>query len=266
MTAVAAPDVAEPPILEVINLHKRFGDQQVLRGVDLRIETGKITVIIGGSGSGKSVLIKHLVALLRPDEGEVRFHGHDLFQMKDSEILQARKHFGRLVQAGALCDSMNVYDNIAFPLREHRKMNRAQERATVLGRLEELNLQGAEKKFPAELSGGMRKRVALARATVLEPEILIYDEPTTGLDPMLIAQVDDMIAATQEKHKVTSVVISHDMASTFRIAHFIAVLHEGRIVEYGTPAQLRNSANEVVRRFIYTSGTGPLQAEARAPA
>lgn len=266
MTAVAAVAEAEPAILEVVDLHKRFGDQQVLRGVDLRIETGKITVIIGGSGSGKSVLIKHLVALLRPDQGEVRFHGRDLFQMKDAEILQARKHFGMLFQAGALFDSMSVYDNIVFPLREHRKLTRPQEEALVLGRLEELNLKGAEKKFPAELSGGMRKRVALARATILEPEILIYDEPTTGLDPMLIAQVDDMIAATQARHKVTSVVISHDMASTFRIAHFIAVLHEGRIVEYGTPAELRKSSNEVVRRFIFTSGTGPLQAEARPTA
>jgi phospholipid/cholesterol/gamma-HCH transport system ATP-binding protein len=245
----------EVPILQVTGLHKSFGDQQVLRGVDLRIETGLITVIIGGSGSGKSVLIKHLVALLRPDQGQVLFHGRDLFTMRHDEVLQARRHFGMLFQNSALFDSMSVFDNVAFPLREHRKLSRADERELVISRLEELNLFNVEHKFPSELSGGMRKRVALARATVLGPEILIYDEPTTGLDPVMIAQVDDMIAETQERHHVTSVVISHDMASTFRIAHRIAALHDGVIVDYGTPDHMRSSHHPVVRAFIETSGT-----------
>lgn len=252
----------QEPILEVVGLHKAFGAQKVLRGIDLRIETGRITVIIGGSGSGKSVLIKHLVALLRPDAGEVRLHGRNLFTMGPDDLLDARRRFGMLFQAGALFDSMSVYDNVAFPLREHKRLNRKDERELVLARLEELNLFNVEFKFPNELSGGMRKRVALARATVLDPEIILYDEPTTGLDPVMIAQVDDMIAETQERCKVTSIVISHDMASTFRIAHQIAMLHEGRIVEAGSPDEFRNSANENVRAFIFQSGTGPLKGAA----
>jgi phospholipid/cholesterol/gamma-HCH transport system ATP-binding protein len=259
------PAGPEVPILEVRNLHKAFGNQKVLNGVDLRIETGKVTVIIGGSGSGKSVLIKHLVALLRPDEGEVLFHGKDLFAMNTHDLIAARKSFGMLFQNAALFDSMNVYENVVFPLREHRKMGRDEERALVIKTLEELNLFDVEHKFPAELSGGMRKRVALARATILGPEILIYDEPTTGLDPMMISQVDDMIAETQARHKVTSVVISHDMASTFRIAHHIAMLSEGRIIEYGTPAEFRASTNPIVRKFIFVSGTGPLSQDDVAP-
>ena len=250
----------ESPILEVIDLHKAFGSQRVLRGLELAVPAGQITVIIGGSGSGKSVLVKHLVGLLRPDRGEVRLHGRDLFGLSPAELLVARRKFGMLFQAGALFDSMTVYENVAFPLREHRRLGPGAEKDLVHARLAELNLHDVDDKYPAELSGGMKKRVALARATILDPEIIIYDEPTTGLDPVMIAQVDDMIAQTQARHAVTSIVISHDMASTFRIAHRIAMLHEGRIVELGTPTEIRNSLNPVVRRFIFVSGTGPLQA------
>lgn len=249
------------PILQVVDLHKSFGDQAVLRGINLDIPEGKITVVIGGSGSGKSVLIKHLVALLRPDRGEVRFRGRDLFQMQDDELLQARRSFGMLFQNAALFDSMSVFDNVAFPLREHKRMTKAEVRDAVMESLEALKLGHAGQKFPGELSGGMKKRVALARATILRPQILIYDEPTTGLDPMMIKQVDDMIAETQARLQVTSVVISHDMASTFRIAHKIAMLYQGEIVEQGTPAQFKDSDNPVVRSFIFVSGTGPLQAD-----
>lgn len=254
--------IALPPILQVCDLHKAFGEQKVLRGINLKIETGKITVIIGGSGSGKSVLVKHLVALLRPDQGQVLFHGRDLFDMSGDQILQARRHFGMLFQSGALFDSMNVYDNVAFPLREHRNLKPSEERELVQTRLRELNLVNVDKKFPAELSGGMKKRVALARATVLDPEVIIYDEPTTGLDPVMIAQVDDMISETQERMKATSIVISHDMASTFRISHHIAMLFDGEIIEYGTPNEFRASSDKRVRSFIFTSGTGPLAAQA----
>ncbi len=254
------------PILEVCGLHKSFGDKEILRGIDLSFETGKITVIIGGSGSGKSVLIKHLVALLRPDSGEVRLHGENLFTMKPKELLTARRRFGMLFQNGALLDSMSVYDNIAFPLREHRSLTAKEERELVMTRLEELKLFNVEHMFPAELSGGMKKRVALARAVILGPEILIYDEPTTGLDPVMIAQVDDMIAETQQRMQVTSVVISHDMASTFRIAHKIAMLYEGRIIEYGSPTEFRASNISEVQRFISVSGTGPLKADGAGPA
>lgn len=256
-----AADAASEPILQVLDLHKSFGAQQVLRGINLQIATGKITVIIGGSGSGKSVLIKHLVALLRPDRGEVLFRGRDLFAMNDADLLATRKHFGMLFQSGALFDSMSVYDNVAFPLREHRKLPKGEERELIASRLEELNVAHAMHKFPGELSGGMKKRVALARATILDPEVLIYDEPTTGLDPVMIAQVDDMIAETQERRKVTSVVISHDMASTFRIAHRVAMLHQGQIIAQSSPEEFRNSQLEVVRRFIFVSGTGPLTSQ-----
>ncbi|MSP91325.1 MAG: ABC transporter ATP-binding protein [Myxococcales bacterium] len=256
--------MAEPPILEVIDLHKAFGAHQVLNGIDLRIETGRTTVIIGGSGSGKSVLIKHLVALLRPDSGEVRFHGQDLFQMDRAKLLDTRRHFGMLFQNAALFDSMDVYENVAFPLREHRHLPPSEEKDRVMEALAVLNLAGAERKFPGELSGGMKKRVALARATILSPEIIVYDEPTTGLDPVMIKQVDDMIAETAERMKVTSIVISHDMASTFRIAHHVAMLYQGQIVEYGTPAEFRASENRLVRDFIFVSGTGPLVVEPAA--
>jgi phospholipid/cholesterol/gamma-HCH transport system ATP-binding protein len=252
---------APVPILQVEDLHKAFGGQTVLNGVNLDIEEGQITVVIGGSGSGKSVLIKHLVALLRPDRGQVRFAGRDLFQMADRELLQVRRSFGMLFQNAALFDSMSVFENVAFPLREHQKLTKAELHDTVMASLEVLKLEYAAQKFPGELSGGMKKRVALARATILRPKILIYDEPTTGLDPVMIKQVDDMIAETQERLQVTSVVISHDMASTFRIAHKIAMLHQGQIIEQGSPAEFRASANPIVRNFIFVSGTGPLQAQ-----
>ncbi len=246
-------------IIEVRDLHKSFGTQHVLRGINLRIATGETTVIIGGSGSGKSVLLKHLIALMRPDHGQVLFHGQDIFDMNPREVLGVRSRFGMLFQNAALFDSMNVYDNVAFPLREHRrKQPRSEEREQVMNSLQALNLYNVEHKFPSELSGGMRKRVALARATILQPEIILYDEPTTGLDPVMIKQVDDMIAETAQRLKVTSVVISHDMASTFRIGHHVAMLYQGQIIAHGTPAEFREFSDERVREFIHVDGTGPL--------
>lgn len=259
-SALASPQ-AVAPILRAVGLHKSFGSQQVLRGIDLDIPTGQITVIIGGSGSGKSVLIKHLVALLRPDRGEVQLHGSNLFQLDSKALLQARRHFGMLFQSGALFDSMSVYDNVAFPLREHENLTREDERRRVFDALDELQLADAALKFPAQLSGGMKKRVALARATILRPQILIYDEPTTGLDPLMTQQVDDLIAQTQTRLQVTSVVISHDMASTFRLAHQIAMLYEGRIVACGSPAAFRASRHPVVEQFLRFSTVGTAMAE-----
>lgn len=248
-------------VLEARGVSKAFGSQQVLRGIDLAIEPGLVTVIIGGSGSGKSVLLKHLIGLLSPDSGEVLFHGRNVAEMTGRDLLDFRARIGMLFQNGALFDSMNVYDNVAFPLREHRRtLPRAEERELVRTALHELGLRNIEHKFPSELSGGMRKRVALARATILGPEIILYDEPTTGLDPVMIKAVDDMIAETQERLSVTSIVISHDMASTFRIAHRVAMLFEGRIIAYGTPDEIRRWDDDIVQSFIHVSGTGPLQA------
>jgi phospholipid/cholesterol/gamma-HCH transport system ATP-binding protein len=247
------------PILRARGIVKSFGTQTVLHGIDLDIEPGLITVIIGGSGSGKSVLLKHLIGLLNPDEGAVEFRGKVVADMNRSELLAYRARIGMLFQSGALFDSMSVYENVAFPLREHQRgIKREEERTRVLNALAELDLSNAERKFPSELSGGMRKRVALARATILEPEIILYDEPTTGLDPIMIKAVDDMIAETAARLRVTSVVISHDMASTFRIAHRVAMLFDGKIIVYGTPAEIRKCDDQRVQDFIHVSGTGPL--------
>jgi phospholipid/cholesterol/gamma-HCH transport system ATP-binding protein len=242
--------------IRVRGLHKTFGDQQhVLRGIDLEVERGKINVIIGGSGEGKSVLMKHLMGLLKPDRGQILVDGTDIVPLDDYELNALRRKFGMLFQYAALFDSMTVFDNVAFPLREHRKdLSKTEIRRLVNERLASLNVEHLVHKFPAELSGGQRKRVGLARALVLEPEILLYDEPTTGLDPIQTKNVDDMIVDIASRHRVTSVVISHDMASTFRIAHRISMLSEGTIIESGTPNQFQRTRNPVVRRFVETSG------------
>ena len=238
----------------VRDLHKSFGAHDVLRGIDLTIPRGKITTIIGGSGSGKSVLIKHIIGLLRPDRGTVTIDGEDITTLNDREMTRVRSKFGMLFQHAALFDSMTVEENIAFPLKEHTKLSRKEIRRRVGEQLEILGLGGMEKKWPAELSGGMRKRVGLARAIAMDPSCLIYDEPTTGLDPVLGAQVDEMISETQQRLGVTSIVISHDMASTFRLAHQIAMIFKGRILTSGSPQQVSESAVPQVEEFLTASG------------
>lgn len=255
---------SDQPIIRLQDVHKAFGDNRVLQGVDLDVPEGLITTVIGGSGSGKSVLIKHIIALLRPDRGQVFVDGEDVSVLKPNELVRVRRKFGMLFQYAALFDSMTVEENIAFPLREHSKLSNKVIREKVREKLEMLRLPGTEKKYPAELSGGMRKRVGLARAIIHEPKILIYDEPTAGLDPIMIYQVDEMIKETQEQLGITSVVISHDMASTFRISNRIAMLHEGRIIETGTPEEVRASTNPHVREFIFVTGTGPLHVQGGA--
>jgi len=240
--------------IRVTNLHKSFGEHAVLQGIELSIKRGHITTVIGGSGSGKTVLIKHIIGLIRPDEGSIEVDGKDIVTMPEHELIQVRRKFGMLFQHSALFDSMTVEENIAFPLYEHTDYSRAQVRDHVQEKLEMLHLTGMGKKWPAELSGGMRKRVALARAIMLNPEFLIYDEPTTGLDPVLCAQVDDMIVTTQEQLGITTVVISHDMASTFRIAHQVAMIFDGQILVSGTPEFVASSNLQPVEQFITTSG------------
>ena len=241
--------------LRVRGLNKSFDEHQVLKGMDLDVERGKINVIIGGSGAGKSVLMKHLIGLLKPDSGAILVDGEDIVPMNDFELNRVRTKFGMLFQYAALFDSMTVEENVMFPLVEHRRrrMKRPQMREIVREKLQSLGLYNIEKKYPAELSGGMRKRVGLARAIVLEPEILFYDEPTTGLDPIATKNVDDMIADIAERLGVTSVVISHDMASTFRIGHRVSMLFSGRIVASGTPEQILSHPNPDLREFISTS-------------
>ncbi len=250
------------PIVSIKGLYKSFGGVAVLRGVDLDLEDGGITVVIGPSGCGKSVLVKHVIGLLRPDEGSIEVDGQDITHLPESQMTVIRRKFGMLFQQSALFDSMSVLENVIFPLVEHTSLTQRQMRDKALGRLLQLGLSNVEEKFPSELSGGMRKRVGLARATILDPRIVIYDEPMTGLDPIMCENVEDMILTARRELKITSLVVSHDMASSFRMADKVAMLSNGRVEVQGTAQQVRNSRNEVVRRFIYLSGTGPLTLEA----
>ena len=245
-------------MIRLVDVHKSFRKQKVLDGLNLEIENNKTTVIIGRSGGGKSVLLKHIIGLLRPDSGEVWVDGSDITKLGDRELNEVRKKFGMLFQEAALFDSMSVGENVAFPLREHTKMKEAEIRGVVADRLRAVGLTGIEPKLPAELSGGMRKRVGLARAIALRPEIVLFDEPTTGLDPVMTEAINQLILETQRLFNLTCVVISHDLDSIFKIAHRIAMLHEGKIIEHGTPEEIRASRNAVIRQFLSGSISGPI--------
>lgn len=251
--SVTSPAAAPEPAIRVENLSKSFGDNNVLRGITLDFPVGTTTVILGGSGSGKSVLMKHLIGLLRPDTGRVLVEGQDIGELSGEALTKFRMKFGMVFQWAALFDSMSVADNVAFPLREHRHdLSEEEIQKKVAEKLALFGLDGTQEKFPADLSGGMRKRVGLARAIVMEPRIVLYDEPTTGLDPITTSDVDDMILRAKEKLGVTSVVISHDVASAFHIADFIAFLYDGQIVAYGPPREVRASQHEFVANFLGT--------------
>jgi phospholipid/cholesterol/gamma-HCH transport system ATP-binding protein len=237
-------------MIELRNLHKRFGRLVVLNGVSLNIEEGQSLVVIGASGTGKSVLLKHVVGLLKPDEGEVLFDGLNVDQMPERELMDLRQRFGFLFQMGALFDSLTVGENIAFPLQEHTHLPPAQISAVVAQRLRMVGLPGIEKKMPAELSGGQRKRVALARAIALEPEVILYDEPTTGLDPVRADVINQLIVKLNNELHATSITVTHDMASAFKIADRIVMLHQGKIVFDGTPAEIQASTDPIVHQFV----------------
>jgi phospholipid/cholesterol/gamma-HCH transport system ATP-binding protein len=240
-------------MIDITGLHKSFGEHAVLTGIDLSVPEGSTCVILGGSGSGKTVLMKHMIGLLKPDQGQVVIDGEDIVPLGADELERVRRKFGMVFQAAALFDSMTVYENVAFPLREHRKLSEDEVRKLVRSKLDLMGLpRTAEAKFPADLSGGMRKRVGLARAIVMDPKIVLYDEPTTGLDPITTDYVDEMILAAKRELGVTSVVISHDIASAFNVADQIAFLHKGVIVENGPPEQLRASQHPAVKVFLQT--------------
>jgi ABC-type transporter Mla maintaining outer membrane lipid asymmetry ATPase subunit MlaF len=249
-TAAAAP-ITDAPVVELIDVYKRFGEKDVLLGINLKIYPRRTTVIIGASGSGKSVIIKHIMGLFKPNRGKILVFGDDIVPMKDLALNEMRKHFGLLFQNAALLDWLTVYDNVAFPLRERGQVSKQELRDRVTDILERLNISDIMHRMPGEISAGQRKRVGLARAIVMKPEIMIYDEPTTGQDPLRTRDIDNMIQETQERFDITSIVISHDMSSTFRIAHLIAMLYQGRMVAFGTPAELRASPDEHVQRFIH---------------
>lgn len=240
--------------IKIIDLHKSFGNQKVLDGINLEIKHGEITVIIGKSGGGKSVLMKHIIGLLKPDAGEIWVDGVDITKLKERELNEVRKKFGMLFQEAALFDSMNVIDNVAFPLREHTKLPEKEILNLSEEKLRNVGLGGFGYKMPSELSGGMRKRVGLARALILDPEIILFDEPTSALDPIISLTILDLIKETQERFKKTYVVISHDISGMFRIAHKIAMLYDGKIIEYGTPMDIKRSDKEEVKEFLKATG------------
>jgi phospholipid/cholesterol/gamma-HCH transport system ATP-binding protein len=237
-------------VIRVQGLQKRFGAQSVLRGLDLDIATGEIMVVIGRSGGGKSVLLKHLIGLLRPDAGTVVVDGVEITRLRGRDLDRVRDRYGVVFQGGALFDSMSVHDNVAFPLREKSLLAAAEVQERVAEKLEQVGLAGMGPKNPAEISGGMRKRVAIARALVTEPEIVFFDEPTTGLDPILVNTIHHLIVELHRKFRFTAVMVSHEIPEIFEIADRVAMLHDGVIVEVGPPDAMRASTNPVVQHFI----------------
>lgn len=249
--------VSDPIHVRIRELRKSYDGIEVLRGVTFDVWRGKINVVIGGSGAGKSVFTRQLLRLESPDSGRIEVDGIDIVPLDDWELVPTRRKFGMVFQFGALFDSMTCFENVAFPLREHTKMKRKEIEERVMQRLGDLNVQHAAKKLPGQISGGMAKRVALARALVLEPEILVYDEPTSGLDPVSSRLVDELIAETSSKFGVTSVVITHDMASVFKIGHHVNMIYKGMIEASSTPEEFMRSENAVVNDFLVASGVKP---------
>jgi phospholipid/cholesterol/gamma-HCH transport system ATP-binding protein len=238
------------PILELRGVHKRFEALEVLRGIDLRIFRRQTTVVIGESGTGKSVLLRHLMALTRPDRGSVHFDGQRIDTLSERQLVAVRKRFGLLFQMGALFDSLTVAGNVGFPLREHTDLPARRIDEIVAQKLSMVGLNGLQAKMPAQLSGGQRKRVALARAIALEPEVILYDEPTTGLDPVRADVINELILKLEDEMHVAGVVVTHDMTSAYKVADRIVMLHEGRIIADGSPDQIRATGDSRVRAFI----------------
>ena len=238
-------------MIQVRGLKKSFRGQAVLRGIDLEVPTGAITVIIGRSGGGKSVLLKHILGLLRPDEGAVIIDGNDVTRLGGAALDRVRSRYGVVFQGGALFDSMTCGQNIAFPLREKLRVSRREVTTRVEAALKQVGLEGVGGKYPAEISGGMRKRVAIARALVTEPEIIFFDEPTTGLDPILVNTIHRLIRELHARHRFTALIVSHEIPEIFEIVDRVAMLGEGRIVEEGPPDAVQASANPIVRQFIH---------------
>ncbi len=249
------------PMIEIIDVHKRFGDLQVLRGLSLSVEKGESMTVIGGSGSGKSVLLKHIIGLLFPDRGRVLVAGQELNKLDEYGLNELRKKFGMLFQGAALFDSLTVWENVGFSIKQHTKLSDAEIRKIATEKLALVGLKDIEDKMPSDLSGGMKKRVGLARAIAMNAEIILYDEPTTGLDPISADSINDLIIDLRKKLGVTSVAITHDMQSAYKISDRIAMLYKGEIQEIGTPAEIRNTTNPIVRQFISGSAVGPITAE-----
>ncbi len=246
------------PILRLVGVDKVMDGRKVLDHIDLDVPRNRITAIIGLSGAGKSVILKHMIGLLTPDRGQVLLDGVDLRSLSRKELYETRRRFGMLFQSGALFDSLDVFENVAFPLREKTKLDEAQIRERVQVLLRKVGLEGNGEKFPDELSGGMVRRVALARAMVMEPEIILFDEPTTGLDPIIRNSVLNLICRTFQDHKFTMVMISHDIPEIFHWCHHLVVVHGGKVIEAGPPEAVRSSVNPFVRQLVEGDIHGPV--------
>ncbi len=247
--------------IKIENLHKSFGRNEVLRGVDLEIFSGESMVIIGGSGAGKSVLMKCIIGILKPDSGSIYVDGVDITRLDEDKLGEVRKKFGMLFQGGALFDSLSVWENVGFGLRQTRDLSDIEIRRISSEKLRLVGLYGVEDLMPGELSGGMKKRVALARAIAMEPEIIIYDEPTTGLDPVMTHIITDLILDLKYKLRITSISITHDIHAAYKIADRIAMLYKGRIIQTGTPDEIKLTTNPIVRQFVYGMTKGPITDE-----
>jgi len=242
----------EENLIQIKDLHKKFGNKEILRGVNLNIKKGKCTAIFGLSGGGKSTIIKHIVGLLKPTSGKILFQNKDITQLNENELREIRRELGFLFQSGALFDSMNVFDNVAFPLREHTKKSESEIEKEVMDSLELVGLDANRVAYlnPDELSGGMRKRVGLARTIILKPQVLLYDEPTSGLDPITSDLISQMIISIQKSTNTTSILISHDIKETFKTADYFAMLWDGKIIEYGDEEHFKNSSSKIVQKFL----------------
>ncbi|MBI4368067.1 MAG: ABC transporter ATP-binding protein [Candidatus Omnitrophica bacterium] len=248
-------------MIEICDLHKSFGGKRVLSGVNLKIETGETMVIIGRSGCGKSVLMKHVMGIMKPDSGKILIDGVNVFDVDDDEINHFRMQIGMLFQGAALFDSLTVRENVGFSLYEHTHLPSEEIGRRVKEKLRLVGLSGIEDLMPAELSGGMKKRVGLARAICTEPKIILYDEPTTGLDPIMADAINDLILRMQKRLQITSIVVTHDMTSAYKVGTRIALLYDGKIVGAGTPDEIRKTENPVIRQFITGSAQGPITSE-----
>jgi phospholipid/cholesterol/gamma-HCH transport system ATP-binding protein len=244
--------------MEVRNLHKAFGSFQVLKGINLNFADNAITTLLGPSGTGKSVLIKHLVGLLKPDAGQVLIHGQDIWRISPAERYELRKRFGVLFQDGALFGSMNVFDNVAYPLRKHTDMSEPDIAERVMNELKEVGLEAAASKLPNEVSGGMRKRAGFARALVLEPDIVLFDEPDSGLDPVRTSLLNDLILAVHENHKGTYMVVTHDIRTARKVSDYVGLIWKGEVVHYGLAREAFESEDPFVKQFLSGESAGPL--------
>jgi len=245
-------------MIDVINLYKSFGDNQVLEGVNLTIDTGITQVIIGRSGCGKSVLLKHIIGLLKPETGQVIIDGQDVTKMTGKTLSALRMTFGMLFQGSALFDSLTVAENVGFNLIEHTDLDSQTIAKRIKEALSLVGLYNIEDLMPSELSGGMRKRVGLARAIAMQPKIILYDEPTTGVDPIMADAVNELIMRLHDKLEVTSIVVTHDMVSAYKVGSRIAMLYDGKIVEEGSPDQIKDTNNPIVKQFITGAAKGPI--------